>query len=45
MSTPLQPVYILLDTSGSMRGEPIAAVNVGLAFALSEFIVAWLVAF
>lgn len=27
----LQPVYILLDTSGSMRGEPIAAVNVGLA--------------
>ncbi len=24
------PVYLLLDTSGSMRGEPIAAVNVGL---------------
>ncbi len=24
------PVYILLDTSGSMRGEPIHAVNVGL---------------
>lgn len=32
MTTPaMQPVYILLDTSGSMRGEPIAAVNVGLA--------------
>lgn len=27
----MQPVYILLDTSGSMRGEPIAAVNVGLS--------------
>lgn len=24
------PVYLLLDTSGSMRGEPIASVNVGL---------------
>lgn len=24
------PVYLLLDTSGSMKGEPIAAVNVGL---------------
>lgn len=24
------PVYLLLDTSGSMRGEPISAVNVGL---------------
>ena len=24
------PVYILLDTSGSMRGEPIRSVNVGL---------------
>jgi len=24
------PVYLLLDTSGSMRGEPIAAVNAGL---------------
>lgn len=24
------PVYILLDTSGSMRGEPIQSVNVGL---------------
>lgn len=31
MSARYQPVYILLDTSGSMRGEPIAAVNVGLA--------------
>ena len=24
------PVYLLIDTSGSMRGEPIQAVNVGL---------------
>ncbi|MDA3878505.1 MAG: VWA domain-containing protein [Halothiobacillus sp.] len=24
------PVYLLLDTSGSMQGEPIASVNVGL---------------
>lgn len=24
------PVYLLLDTSGSMRGEPVHAVNVGL---------------
>ena len=24
------PVYILLDTSGSMKGEPIHSVNVGL---------------
>lgn len=31
----MQPVYILLDTSGSMRGEPIAAVNVGLSSMLS----------
>jgi uncharacterized protein YegL len=30
MSSRRLPVYILLDTSGSMRGEPIAAVNVGL---------------
>ena len=29
------PVYIVLDTSGSMRGEPIAAVNVGLRSMLS----------
>lgn len=29
------PVYILLDTSGSMRGEPIHAVNVGLRSMLS----------
>ena len=29
------PVYILLDTSGSMRGEPIHAVNVGLAAMVS----------
>ncbi|MES2886686.1 MAG: VWA domain-containing protein [Pseudomonadota bacterium] len=29
------PVYILLDTSGSMRGEPIHAVNVGLQAMLS----------
>lgn len=29
------PVYILLDTSGSMRGEPIHSVNVGLESMLS----------
>ncbi|MDR1976063.1 MAG: VWA domain-containing protein [Campylobacteraceae bacterium] len=29
------PVYILLDTSGSMKGEPIHSVNVGLQAALS----------
>jgi uncharacterized protein YegL len=29
------PVYILLDTSGSMRGEPIHSVNVGLQTLLS----------
>ena len=25
------PVYILIDTSGSMKGEPIESVKVGLA--------------
>jgi uncharacterized protein YegL len=30
------PVYILLDTSGSMRGEPIHAVNVGMQAMLSS---------
>ena len=30
------PVYILLDTSGSMRGEPIEAVKVGLQSLLSS---------
>ncbi len=30
MSIRRLPVYILLDTSGSMRGEPIHSVNVGL---------------
>jgi uncharacterized protein YegL len=30
------PVYILLDTSGSMRGEPITAVNVALQAMLSS---------
>ena len=29
------PVYLLLDTSGSMRGEPIASVNVGLQTMMS----------
>jgi uncharacterized protein YegL len=29
------PVYILLDTSGSMRGEPIHAVNVGMQAMIS----------
>lgn len=30
MSARRLPVYILVDTSGSMRGEPVAALNVGL---------------
>lgn len=30
------PVYLLLDTSGSMTGEPIQAVNVGLQSLLSS---------
>ena len=29
------PVYILIDTSGSMRGEPIQSVNSGLQNMLS----------
>lgn len=35
MTTRRLPVYLLLDTSGSMRGEPIHAVNVGLQAMLS----------
>ncbi|GHV08871.1 tellurium resistance protein TerY [Campylobacterota bacterium] len=35
MSERRLPVYILLDTSGSMRGEPIHSVNVGLQALLS----------
>ncbi|MFA8299569.1 MAG: VWA domain-containing protein [Hyphomicrobiales bacterium] len=30
------PVYLLLDTSGSMKGEPIQAVNVGLESLISS---------
>lgn len=30
------PVYLLLDTSGSMRGEPIASVNIGLRAMMSS---------
>lgn len=30
------PVYLLIDTSGSMRGEPITSVNVGLESMLSS---------
>lgn len=30
------PVYLLLDTSGSMKGEPIQAVNVGLQSLISS---------
>lgn len=33
---PTLPVYILIDTSGSMRGEPIRAVNDGLADMLAH---------
>lgn len=35
MSIRRLPVFILLDTSGSMRGEPIHSVNVGLQAMLS----------
>jgi len=35
MSVRRLPVYILLDTSGSMRGEPIHSLNVGLQAMLS----------
>lgn len=35
MSTRRLPVYLLLDTSGSMHGEPIESVNVGLRAMLS----------
>lgn len=30
------PVYLLIDTSGSMRGEPIEAVNVGIRSMMSS---------
>ncbi len=30
------PVYLLLDTSGSMRGEPIESVNIGLRAMMSS---------
>ena len=30
------PVYLLIDTSGSMRGEAIASVNVGLNALISS---------
>jgi uncharacterized protein YegL len=30
------PVYLLLDTSGSMKGEPIEAVKVGLSSLLAS---------
>jgi len=36
MSMRRLPVYLLLDTSGSMRGEPIQAVNVGLQSLLAS---------
>jgi len=36
MSTRRLPVYLLLDTSGSMRGEPIESVNVGLRSMLAS---------
>jgi uncharacterized protein YegL len=36
MSIRRLPVYLLLDTSGSMRGEPIESVNVGLRAMLAS---------
>jgi uncharacterized protein YegL len=36
MSARRLPVYLALDTSGSMRGEPIQAVNVGLQAMLAS---------
>lgn len=36
MNTRRLPVYLLLDTSGSMKGEPIQSVNVGLKSMLSS---------
>ena len=30
------PVYLLIDTSGSMRGEPIESVKVGIEAMLSS---------
>lgn len=36
MNTRRLPVYLLLDTSGSMRGEPIVSVNVGLQSMISS---------
>lgn len=36
MSMRRLPVYLLLDTSGSMRGEPIASVNIGLRSMMSS---------
>jgi uncharacterized protein YegL len=36
MSNRRLPVYLALDTSGSMRGEPIQAVNVGLQALLAS---------
>ena len=36
MSSRRLPVYLLLDTSGSMRGEPIESVNVGLRSLLAS---------
>ena len=31
------PVYLLIDTSGSMRGEPIESVKVGLEAMVSSY--------
>jgi len=35
MNTRRLPVYLLLDTSGSMQGEPVTSVNIGLRSMLS----------
>ena len=36
------PVYLLIDTSGSMTGEPIEAVKVGLQTMVSALRAGWL---
>ena len=35
------PVYLLVDTSGSMSGEPIEAVKNGVQVLVSTFLMLW----